>query len=111
MQYDERGMVTVELALISILVAGLVGLVGWLGLQLLVFDQCQLAADEIARQAARGDSAAVARVSAAVPPGAVVSVSDADGATTVVVTLAPRLLGVQVTELAARATVLDEVRG
>jgi len=103
--------VTVELALVSVLVAGLVALVGWFGLQLVLVDQCQLAADEVARQAARGDAAAVKRASAGAPPGAVVTVSDADGATTVVVTFTPRLMGVPTTELAARATVLDEVRG
>jgi hypothetical protein len=111
MTHNDRGMVTVELALVSVLVAGLVALVGWFGLQLAFFDQCQVAADEVARQAARGDAAAVTRASAGVPPGAVVHLTDADGATTVVVTFTPRLLGVPTTELTARATVLDEVRG
>lgn len=108
---NDRGMVTIELALISVLVAGLVGLVGWFGLQLLVFDRCQLVADEVARQAARADTAAVARASAEAPPGAVVSVSDADGVTTVMVAFTPRLLGVPLTDMAARASVLDEARG
>lgn len=111
MTRNDRGMVTVELALVSVLVAGLVALVGWFVLQLVFLDQCQVAADEVARQAARGDSVAVTRASAGVPSGAVVQLTDAGGATSVVVAFTPRLLGVPTIELTARATVLDEVRG
>jgi hypothetical protein len=103
-------MVTIELAMVSVLVAGVVGLVGWFGLQLVAYDLCQITAHEVARQSARGDAAAVARASSDVPAGAVVSVSDASEATTVVVRFTPVLLGVPLPPLDARATVLDEAK-
>ena len=106
----ERGMVTVELAMVSVLVAGIVGLVGWFGLQLVAYDQCQITAHEVARQSARGDAAAVARASSDVPADAQVSVTDAGEATTVVVRFTPRLLGVSLPPLDARATVLNEAK-
>ncbi len=107
---NERGMVTVELAGVSVLVAGLVALCGWFGVQLLLLDRCQIVASQVARQAARSDAAAVQRASAEAPPGASVQVSDAGGATTVVVRFAPVLLGVAVGSMEAKATVLDEAK-
>lgn len=107
---SERGMVTVELAMVSLLVAGLVGLVAWGWVQLLAFDQCQVAAHEIARQAARSDAEGVRRASAAVPTGATVELGSGAGATVVTVRYVPRLLGAPVGVLDARATVLDEAK-
>lgn len=110
MQPTDKAMVTVELAMATLLVSLLAGLVCWFGLQLLTLDACQVAAHEIARQSARGDATGVRRASSAVPAGATVRVTDTGGATTVVVRFTPRLLGQSVTELEAKATVLDEAR-
>jgi len=101
-------MVTVELALVSGLVAAALGFGLWVLAQLVAYDLCQVTAHEVARQAARGDAAAVARARADRPAGATVSVTDAEGATTVVVRFEPALLGVRVAQLEARATVLNE---
>lgn len=107
---NERGMATVELAGVTVLVAAVVGLVGWLGLQLLVLDRCQVVAHQVARQAARTDDAAARRAAAEAPPGAEVRVSEAGGATTVIVRFAPVLFGAQLGSLEASATVLDEAK-
>nr|NLI50442.1 hypothetical protein [Propionibacterium sp.] len=103
-----RGMVTVELALVSGLVAAALGFAVWVLAQLVTLDLCQLTAHEVARQAARGDGAAVARAQADRPSGSTVTITDGGGATTVVVRFEPALLGFRVAQLEARATVLNE---
>ena len=72
-----RGMATVELALVSMLVAGALGFGVWVLAQLVAYDLCQVTAHEVARQAARGDRAAVARATADRPAGSTVTVTDA----------------------------------
>jgi len=106
----QRGMVTVELALISVVVASAAGFALWVIAQLLLLDQCQLVAHQVARQAARGDAAAVNRAVAQAPSGARVDVTDAGGATTVVVRFEVRVAGVSVAAPEARAVVLNEAR-
>ena len=103
-----RGMATVELALVSMLVAGALGFGVWVLAQLVAYDPCQVTAHEVARQAARGDRAAVARATADRPAGSTVTVTDAAGVTTVVVRFEPALAGVRVASLEARARVLNE---
>lgn len=80
-------MVTVETALasvgVAVAVAAAIGVTG--GAFRLA--QCQLTANEVARQQARGDAAAVARASADAPTGARVRVSERDGVAHVTVTL------------------------
>jgi hypothetical protein len=70
----ERGLVTIELAF-AILAAVVVLMTLCWGIFLVVI-QLRLVdtAGEVARQAARGDRAAIARVEAQAPPGATVSV-------------------------------------
>lgn len=106
----ERGMVTVELALVSLLVGGALVLAGWVLAQLVAFDLCQVTANEVARQAARGDDAAMARALADRPADAEVTLADGGGAVAVTCRLTPRLLGVPVASLDAGATVLAEAR-
>lgn len=83
---SDRGAVTVEAAFASLGVAMLVALVVSLGAALLVQIRCTDSASAIARQAARGDTAAVEQLTAAVPAGAVVSTQDDATSVTVVVT-------------------------
>lgn len=104
-----RGMVTVEIALISVIVAAALGFGMWVLAQLVTYDLCQLTAHEVARQAARHDAAAVARAQADRPGPSTVTIAQDGGATTVVVRFEPALLGVRVAQLEARATVLTEV--
>jgi Flp pilus assembly protein TadG len=84
-------MVTAELAIgafvIAVLVMGLAGLFGAILAQV----RCSDAASEIARQAARGDEAAVHQIEEGLPDSAVVNVAESDGVVTaeVVVSLTP----------------------
>ncbi len=105
----ERGMVTVEMAAASLVLAAVTlfcvavfGAVFQLGL-------CQLTANEVARQQARGDAAAVARASADAPVGARVETRREGGATVVTVALDATVLRWRV-PLAAQARVIDEVQ-
>lgn len=108
MKRTQRGMVTVELAMVSLLVAGVVIFTVWILGALALLDQCQLTADEVARQVARGDGAAAQRVVAAAPGSASVSVVHAGGATVVTVVAQARIGSIAVAPLEARATVIDE---
>lgn len=87
---QSRGMVTVEMAACSLVVAAMLCLLAWFGgilaLQLRVTD----AAGQIARQEARGDRDAVAAAKQAAPDGSVVEVSRSDGRVTVVVRCTPK---------------------
>lgn len=83
----ERGMVTAELALASLAVTVVVVAIAWvigvLGLAL----RCQGTATEVARQLARGDSAAAARAERSAPPGAEIRADRAGDEVRVVVRL------------------------
>lgn len=103
----EWGMVTVELAAATLLVGGVVvGCVLMAGAAF-TFARCQLVANEVARQEARGDAAAVAQASAEAPEGARVATRHQGGATVVLVRLEYRA-GPATLPIEARATVLDE---
>lgn len=103
----EHGMVTVEVAAASLALAAVAlfcvavfGAVFQLGM-------CQVTANEVARQQARGDAAAVARASADAPVGARVEIGREGGATVVSVSLDAGVLAWRV-PLVARARVIDE---
>lgn len=105
---EDRGMATAELAMASLLVAAVVAVAGWIVLALFQFGQCQATANEVARQEARGDRAAVARAAADAPPGARVSRRREGGAVVVRVELVSRLGSVASVPLRAEARVLAE---
>lgn len=105
---QERGMATAELAMASLLVAAVVALAAWVVLALFQLGQCQATANEVARQEARGDAAAVARASADAPPGARVSRAREGGVVVVRVELVSRLGSVASVPLRAEARVLLE---
>ncbi|WP_232549105.1 hypothetical protein [Propioniciclava soli] len=103
----QRGMVTVEVALASIGLAVLVGggfTVAHAGFRMV---ECQVAANEIARQQARGDAAAVRRATADAPEGASVAVRTVDGRAEVEVGWRAAW-GPVVWPVAARAAVIEE---
>ena len=104
----ERGMVTAELAMVSLLVAGVVALAGWIVLAMVQLGQCQATANEVARQEARGDRAAVARASADAPPGTRVTTAREGDTVVVRVELVSRLGRLASVPLRAEARVLSE---
>lgn len=100
-------MVTVELALASLLVAAVIaGCVAMAG-AVFRFGACQLTANEVARQHARGDRAAVAVATADAPAGASVSVRSEGGVTVVEVRL-DAVVGPATVPLVATARVVEE---
>lgn len=103
----QRGMVTVELAF-ALLVWAVV-CVGAIGAVTALYQQGQLqvTANEVARQEARGDTAAVQRATHDAPPGARVTSRREAGAVVVEATRETRVGPVPVT-LQARAWVLEE---
>lgn len=86
----ERGMVTAELAVASLLVGLVIVVLGWLSAVVGLAVRCQDTAWEVARQEARGDTAAARRARTAAPPGAQVVVRRAAGQVDVVVGLDAR---------------------
>lgn len=106
---NDRGMATVELALISLVAAAGLGLCIWLLGAMMLLNHCQVTANEVARQQARGDAAAVARAVAGGPAGARVSRSSAAGATVVTVRADAGFGTWFSVPVEARASVLDEV--
>ena len=110
---DGRGMVTVELAVTTLAAMALLMMMAW-GIYLVVM-QLRLVdtAAAVARQAARGDRAAVTQLKAAAPDGAAVAVVEKTDLVTVTVRLAARpLAGWLVTvPLTAQAQVVPEPRG
>lgn len=106
----ERGMVTTEIALGSLIVVLLLSLAGWMLATVFTVDRCQLAADAIARQHARGDDAAVKQLSTSAPDGARVEVRRSNGASTVQVSYTPVFLGLPTSVITVSSTVLDEAR-
>lgn len=87
---DQRGMVTAELAVASLIVATFILVVVWVITLVMLLTQCQDTAAEVARQEARGDHAAVVRAMADRPRSAVVRVSRDGRLVTVRVDLAAR---------------------
>ena len=100
-------MVTVETAFATLFLAGVLALALLVGGAAFVLGQCQVTANEVARQAARGDAAAMARATADAPTGAVVDTRRESGELVVEVRWeAP--LGFTTWPLVARARVLAE---
>ena len=106
----ERGMVTTEIALGSLVIATLLGVVVSVAAILVTIDRCELAANAIAREVARGDTEAVEHLASAVPASATAMVTHSGRATTVVVRYDAVWAGIRVTSFDATATVLDEAR-
>lgn len=104
---NERGLVSVELAMSALWLSSLLvccilaahAMFGWAA--------CQLTANEVAREHARGDSAAVAKLIATAPPRARVEVRTTGGASVVEVHWVA-LIGPISLPLLATATVLGE---
>jgi hypothetical protein len=86
----QRGMVTAELAFASIGAALACVLLAWVLALVGLLLRCQATAVEVARQEARGDREAVARVLAERPTGARVAISHDAGRIRVRVELAAR---------------------
>ncbi len=103
-------MVTVELAGASVLVAGIVVFVAWVMSAFLLLDQCQLTANEVARQVARADNVAVARAISDAPAAASVQVAHSGQRSVVTVRAEARFGSIAVAPLEATAVVLDEAR-
>ena len=105
----ERGMVTVEVAL-GLLSGGLaVTVVVWLVAVLVAQTQIFDTASEVARQAARGDDAAVARAKDDALDGAQVNDEVIDGAVRVTVTYDARPFGPSFLTVPLSATATVEV--
>lgn len=107
---DERGMVTAELGMASLLLAIAVVVVAWLVAVLGLLVRCQNTAWEVARHQARGDQVAAQSATAQAPPGAHVGVTRSSGRVTVLVELGARPWAgwLPVVPLSARAVVLLE---
>ncbi len=103
----ERGMVAVETAFAVLFLAAVGGFVIAVAGVLFVQTQCQITADEVARQVARGDRAAVARASADAPRGSQVTTRERDGVAVTVVSVDARV-GPVVWPITAQALVLVE---
>lgn len=104
----QRGMVTAELAVGLLAVAVVISMVAGLAGVLLLQARCTDAASEIARQAARGDDAAVARAAADLPTGAVVDRARRGGIVVVTVRLPVQLANLPLIELSATARTVVE---
>ena len=107
---SERGMVTAELAAATLAALAVVTLMCW-GISLVVTQlRCVDAAAAMARQAARGDGAALSRAQASLPAGATARVLRAGGVVTVSVRVDARPLArwMVVVPLQATAQVLAE---
>ena len=90
MRRPDRGMVTAELAVATLAGTAMMIMLCW-GVYLVVMQvRCLDVATEVARQAARGDTAAVRRAEREAPPGAVVSVDRGRAVTSVEVRLSAR---------------------
>jgi hypothetical protein len=86
-------MVTAELAVTTLAAFALLTTMCW-GVSLIVTQlRCVDAAAAIARQASRGDTAAVAKAKAAAPPGATIAIDERPSLMTVTVRVRARPLG------------------
>lgn len=104
----ERGMVTVEVALVSLLLSIVAAACLWLTSAAFLLGHCQVTANEVARQQARGDRTAAQRAASDAPKGARVDVTRVAGQTVVVVGVDARL-GPWSLPVSAEARVVDEV--
>lgn len=100
-------MVTVEFAAASLIAVAALVFGGWIVATTILMGECQTTANEVARQRARGDVAAVAGVEKAAPPGARVTLRAAAGQVEVTVSKESRL-GPLTWPVTARAVVLVE---
>ncbi len=106
-------MVTAELAVTILAALALLTMMCW-GIYLLVMQlRCVDTATAIARQAARGDSAAVATIKRAAPVGATVDIDTKPSLVTVTVRLSAKPLAdwLVAVPLRARAQVVPEPQG
>ena len=103
----EAGMVTVETAFAVILLALIGGVALAMAGAVFVLGACQVTANEVARQEARGDQAAVARARQDAPRGATVLTRRESGAVVTDVTVTARV-GPVVWPIRAQATVVEE---
>ena len=107
---DARGMVTAELAVTTLAAFAVLIMMCW-GIYLVVTQlRCVDAAAAIARQAARGDTAAVGKAKAAAPSGASIVIDWRPSLVTVTVRVKARPLGrwLVAVPLEARAQVIPE---
>jgi hypothetical protein len=107
---DARGMVTAELAVTTLAAFALLTAMCW-GIYLVVTQlRCVDTAAAIARQAARGDTIAVAKAKAAAPAGATIAINERPSLVTVTVRVRARPLGrwLVAVPLEARAQVVPE---
>ncbi len=107
---DGRGMVTAELAVTILAALALMIMMCW-GIYLLVMQlRCLDTASAVARQAARGDQAAVAKIKRDAPTGASVSINTDPGLVTVTVRLSAKPLAgwLMAVPLRAEARVVPE---
>ncbi|QIK71812.1 hypothetical protein G7070_05385 [Propioniciclava coleopterorum] len=100
-------MVAVETAFAVLILAAVGAFVISVAGVMFAQTQCQVTADEVARQLARGDTAAVQRARADAPAGASVVTREESGATVAEVRLEARL-GPVVWPIRAQARVLAE---
>ena len=103
----ERGMVVVETAFAVMILAAVASLMIAVAGVMFLQTQCLVTANEVARQAARGDQAAVERARSDAPRGASVSTRDESGAIVSGVDLSVRV-GPLAWPLRAEARVLVE---
>jgi hypothetical protein len=107
---DGRGMVTAELAVTTLAACAVLTMMCW-GIYLVVTQvRCVDVAAAVARQAARGDAAAVAKAKAGAPPNATIVIDKGPSLVTVTVRVKARPLGrwLVAVPLEARALVIPE---
>lgn len=106
----QRGMVTVELALGSLAAALVLVMLSWVLAVVMLWGTCNELATAVARQASRGDQAAIASLERTKPSGARIEVRQQADQITVVVRLAaqPWASWLPVVPLQAEATVIRE---
>ncbi len=108
--HDGRGMVTAELAVTTLAACALLTMMCW-GIYLVVTQvRCVDVAAAVARQAARGDAAAMAKAKAGAPPNATIVIDKGPSLVTVTVKVKARPLGrwLVAVPLEARALVIPE---
>ncbi len=103
-QRNSRGMVTAELAVATLAATAMMIMLCW-GIYLVVMQvRCIDVATEVARQAARGDAAAVRRAEREAPTGSVVSIDRGRSMTVVDVRLSARPFAAWLVAVPLRAT-------
>jgi hypothetical protein len=107
---DGRGMVTAELAVTTLAACAVLTMMCW-GIYLIVTQlRCVDVAAAVARQAARGDDAAVAKAKGGAPPSATILIDKGPSLVTVTVKVKARPLGrwLVAVPLEARAQLIPE---